>query len=38
MPGADSMREHASTRPDERAYVFLDERGEEASSLTFAVV
>lgn len=30
------LREHASARPDDRAYVFLDERGEEASSLTFA--
>ena len=31
-----ALREHASTRPDDRAYVFLDERGQEASSLTFA--
>lgn len=31
-----ALRAHAATRPDDRAYVFLDERGEEASSLTFA--
>ncbi|MDQ3802670.1 MAG: fatty acyl-AMP ligase [Acidobacteriota bacterium] len=31
----DVLRGHASTRPDDRAYVFLDERGQEAASLTF---
>lgn len=31
-----AARFHASTRPNERAYVFLNERGEEASTLTFA--
>ena len=30
------LRSHASTHPNDRAYVFLDERGEEAASLTFA--
>lgn len=30
------LRGHASTHPNDRAYVFLNERGEEAASLTFA--
>src|SRR5215207_10213202 len=31
-----ALRSHASTHPNDRAYVFLDERGEEAAALTFA--
>src|SRR5208283_4121582 len=32
----DVLRTHADERADERAYLFLDERGAETASLTFA--
>ena len=31
-----ALRAHAATNPDDRAYVFLNEHGEESASLTFA--